>query len=151
MVNLNYKKCPHCGGSICTEEPSHTEMPREEVLEYAKLMTKELDANSSKGHWSGLDIQYLISEVFYHVAKLHKAHYEKDGDKVLFAADCGNLCMMIVNNYTKQSLTKAQPWPSEEDRATLIKFLEWYLDDGITVYDESEEAVDEFFKQSLQD
>ena len=37
------------------------------------------------------------------------------------------------------------------DRATLIKFLEWYLDDGITVYDESEEAVDEFFKQSLQD
>jgi len=51
----------------------------------------------------------------------------------------------------KQSLTKAQPWPSEEDRATLIKFLEWYLDDGITVYDESEEAVDEFFKQSLQD
>jgi len=41
--------------------------------------------------------------------------------------------------------------PSEEDIATLIKFLEWYLDDGITVYDESEEAVDEFFKQSLQD
>ena len=59
------------------------------------------------------------------------------GEKVFFA---------IMQEFAEASHTEM---PSEEDRATLIKFLEWYLDDGITVYDESEEAVDEFFKQSL--
>jgi len=46
----------------------------------------------------------------------------------------------------------SQQMPSEEEREKLIIFLEWYLDNGITVYDESDEskeAVDEYLK-SLQ-
>ena len=57
----------------------------------------------------------------------------------------------LMESYAKQSHA-SQQMPSEEEREKLIIFLEWYLDNGITVYDESDEskeAVDEYLK-SLQ-
>jgi len=58
----------------------------------------------------------------------------------------------IANVAYLMELYASQQMPSEEEREKLIIFLEWYLDNGITVYDESDEskeAVDEYLK-SLQ-
>ena len=79
-----------------------------EIIEFAQLMEKELMANSHKGYWKNLSLIYLHQELYYHSYKLRDAIKSKDKELILeYAADCGNLAMMIVDNI-KSELTETE-------------------------------------------
>lgn len=71
---------------------------KDKINKFSNLMERELNANKHKGEWKDLHPLYLISELYYHVSKLHKAVENEDLEKTKeYSADCGNIAMMILD------------------------------------------------------
>ena len=89
-----------------------------EVDTFADMMQYELDdpQNQDKGGWGDTDPFLLLAEVQYHVGKLSKAVMVGDVDGIAeYAADTGNLCMMLADRCGVLALRNTRKTFAESD------------------------------------
>lgn len=102
-----------------------------EIYAFARAMNAELlkPENTDKGHWTDLDLDEIMLEVWYHAAKLQKGikalqfadsvataqNAQRDLRKAVleFAADVGNCAMMVADcagvlHHTEADLDSAE-------------------------------------------
>lgn len=68
---------------------------------FTRMMLEELRANSSKGDrpgWLSMSKEQAVLEIYYHTAKLQRAVYNREPEKIReFAADVANHAMMVAD------------------------------------------------------